>query len=126
MTHLRNLLSEKEKELIKAAESSLDKNMERVRQEETLAESTLSEIMGIHRNIDSTLKKEELVILQEYSVRDEEVAEMLEKANVNKDTVLDFQENNPLRSVNLNLLDEEVDRLSSEIYSLKLETVVSK
>lgn len=51
---------------------------------------------------------------------------MLEKADANKDTVLDYQESNPLRSVNLNMLDEEVDRLSSEIYSLKLTTVVNK
>lgn len=47
--------------------------MERVRHEEALAERTLSEIMGIHRSIDATLKKEDLVILQEYSSRDEEV-----------------------------------------------------
>ncbi len=57
ITHLKNVLSEKEKELIKAAESNLGKNMEIVRQEEMLAERTLSEIMAIHRNIDSTLKK---------------------------------------------------------------------
>jgi hypothetical protein len=73
MTHLKNVLSEKEKELVKAAENNLDKNMERVRHEEALAERTLSEIMGIHRSIDATLKKEDLVILQEYSSRDEEV-----------------------------------------------------
>jgi hypothetical protein len=33
---------------------------------------------------------------------------------------------NPLRSVNLILMDENIDRLSSEIYSLKLATVTSK
>jgi hypothetical protein len=69
MTHLRNILTEKEKELLKAAEGNYERNMERVRHEEVLADAVLSEIMGIHRNIDATLKKEDLAILQEYSVR---------------------------------------------------------
>lgn len=51
---------------------------------------------------------------------------MLEKADANKETVLDFQQKNPLKNVNLDLVDEEIDRLSSEIYSLRLATVVSK
>lgn len=51
---------------------------------------------------------------------------MLEKTHAYKDIVFDFQEKNPLRNVNLNLVDEEIDRLASEIYSLRLATVECK
>ena len=42
-----------------------------MKHEEANTDSTLSEIMAIHRNIDVCLKKEDLAILQEFSARDE-------------------------------------------------------
>lgn len=79
LTHLRNVLTEKEKELLKASEGTFDRNCDLLRQEATASDKALDDINGTKRAIDGTLKREELVILQEFNKRDEEVSDLLER-----------------------------------------------
>lgn len=64
LTHLRNIIAEKEKELLKSAEVNFDRNCDLLREQSVTGDKSLDEIAAVKRNIDSTLKKEELVILQ--------------------------------------------------------------
>ena len=51
---------------------------------------------------------------------------MLDKAEANQEAVQDYLEQNPQISINLNLLDEGIDQISSQIYAFKLATCVGK
>lgn len=61
---------EKEKELLKVSESTFDRNCDLLRQEATASDKALDDINATKRAIDGTLKREELVILQEFNKRD--------------------------------------------------------
>ena len=49
---------------MKSAEVNFDRNCDLLREQSVTGDKSLDEIAAVKRNIDSTLKKEELVILQ--------------------------------------------------------------
>lgn len=51
---------------------------------------------------------------------------MLDKAEASQEAVQDYLEQNSQISINLNLLDEGIDQLSSQIYDFKLAMCVGK
>lgn len=78
------------------------------------------------KNIDGTLKKEDLTVLQEFNKRDEEAAEAVTLAEREKEKSREQQVKNPLRCVDLGALEEDIDRVIGELHALKLTTVVPK
>lgn len=70
--HLRSILAEKEKEFQKMLESFADNNMNIVKGEVTDCEKTLEQHGHVKKNIDSTMRKDDLAILQDYSKREKE------------------------------------------------------
>lgn len=64
IAHLRNVLGEKEKELLKTADSNYDRNCELIRMESTSSDKILDDIANSRKAIEGTLKREDLVILQ--------------------------------------------------------------
>ena len=77
LTQLKALVSEKEKELLRGCDTNLERNVEILRNEATASDRTLDSIAGVKRNIDQTLKKEDLTVLQEFNKRDEEANEAM-------------------------------------------------
>ena len=55
----------------------MERNVEILRNEATASDRTLDSIAGVKRNIDQTLKKEDLTVLQEFNKRDEEANEAM-------------------------------------------------
>lgn len=49
---------------MKSAEVNFDRNCDLLREQNVTGDKSLDEIAAVKRNIDTTLKKEELVILQ--------------------------------------------------------------
>lgn len=64
MAVLKNALNEKQKELLRASENNLERNLEILRNEAASADKTLDQIAVVKRGIEGTLKKEDLAVLQ--------------------------------------------------------------
>ena len=78
------------------------------------------------RNIDNTLKKEDLTVLQEFNRRDEEANEALQVGDRDREGLREQQMKNPLRCVDTAMLDEELDRLMADLKNLKIATAIPK
>jgi hypothetical protein len=70
LTHLKAAISEKEKELLRSCDSNLERNCDILRNEAGSSDKSLDVLMNVKRNIDATLKKEDLTVLQEFNKRD--------------------------------------------------------
>ena len=62
-------------------------------------------IATVKRNIEVTLKKEDLTVLQEFNKRDEETNDALTQAERDRDKIREQQVKNPLRCVDTSMLD---------------------
>ena len=72
LTHLKAIISEKEKQLLRLCDGNLERNCDILKAEASSSDKTLEVLMAVKRNIDNTLKKEDLTVLQEFNKRDEE------------------------------------------------------
>ena len=63
------------------AEANTERNIEQGRTEGAASERELEDLAAVKRSIDTTLKKEDIVILQEYTKRNEEVNEVLDRSD---------------------------------------------
>jgi hypothetical protein len=120
------VLAEKEKELLKASDSNFERNCDLLRQEASSTDKSLEDISVTKRNIDSTLKKEELVILQEFNKRDEEVNSLLDRVELEREKNYDLEVKNPHRALDLNRFDDDVERILADIHALKLATIAKQ
>ncbi len=66
------------------------------------------------------------MILQEYNKRDEEVSDLLERIERDKQKHYDYELKNPHRAVDLNRFDDEVERILGDIHALKLTTIAKQ
>jgi molecular chaperone GrpE (heat shock protein) len=126
MAQLKAAINEKEKDLLRSCDANLERNCEILRSEASAAEKSLEVIAGVKRNIDSTLKKEELTVLQEFNKRDDEANEALQLADREREQLREQQVKNPLRCVDTTAFDEEIDRLMGDLQALKLASAIPK
>ena len=64
LSQIKAVLNEKEKELQRACDSNLERNQEILRSQVSASQKALDSIAIVKRNIDQTMKKQDLTVLQ--------------------------------------------------------------
>ena len=126
MNQIKAIVSEKEKELFRSCDGNLERNCDILKGEATNSEKSLEVISGVKRNIEQTLKKEDLTILQEFNKRDEEASEGIQLAERERDRMREHQLKSPLRCIDTTLLDEQLDRIIGDLQGIKLTSTIPK
>ena len=111
---------------MRSRDSNMERNVEILRNEWIASDKTLDSIATIKSGIESTLRKYDLAVLQEFNKRDEEANEAVQMGDREREKLREQQVKNPLRCVDTTLLDEELDRLMGDLQSLKLSSTIPK
>lgn len=101
LNDVRHLLNEKEKEFVRASNHNLENNQQILNNQSISSGKILENINLTKKNIELTLKKEQLTILQEFNHRDEQTQEILGLAERDKQKIKDEQVGNPIQQLYL-------------------------